>query len=133
MNFSPVRLDKVLVITLLLIMCMSGLKAVRPKTWMVISLETADAMVGGNAQYHGHPGQCNHLFNSSRSGLYRWNEVVHIFWTPIAMVVVCIFFVPIFLRLKIYTAYELSGTTIDVKTRTLISFLFLLSRDLQPG
>src|SRR5882724_6549732 len=59
--------------------------------------------------------------------------VQYYFGLPIAMVVVCIFFVPIFRRLKIYTAYEYLEQRFDVKTRTLTSFLFLLSRGLATG
>ncbi|MBA4197470.1 MAG: sodium:solute symporter [Chitinophaga sp.] len=52
---------------------------------------------------------------------------------PIAMIVVCITFVPLFNKLKIFTAYEYLEQRFDVKTRTLTSFLFLLSRGLSTG
>src|SRR5678809_456703 len=47
--------------------------------------------------------------------------VQYYFGLPLAAVVVCIFFVPIFARLKVYTAYEYLETRFDVKTRTLTS------------
>src|SRR5213075_2580633 len=47
---------------------------------------------------------------------------------PLAMVVICIAFVPIFSRLKVYTAYEYLESRFDGRTRMLISFLFLLNR-----
>lgn len=59
--------------------------------------------------------------------------VQYYFGLPIAMVVICISFVPIFRRLKIYTAYEYLEQRFDLKTRTLTSFLFLLSRGLATG
>jgi len=59
--------------------------------------------------------------------------VQYYFGLPIAMVVICIFFVPIFSRLKVYTAYEYLENRFDNKTRTLTSFLFLLNRGLSTG
>ena len=55
------------------------------------------------------------------------------FGLPLAMIVLCITFVPIFHRLKVYTAYEYLENRFDSKTRTLISFLFLLQRALSTG
>jgi SSS family solute:Na+ symporter len=59
--------------------------------------------------------------------------VQYYFGLPLAMVVVCIFFVPIFSRLKVYTAYEYLEGRFDGKTRTLTSLLFLLQRGLSTG
>lgn len=59
--------------------------------------------------------------------------VQYYFGLPIAMIIISIFFVPAFRRLKLYTAYELLEKRFDVKTRTLTSFLFLLSRGLSTG
>ncbi|MGB3007709.1 MAG: sodium:solute symporter [Chitinophagaceae bacterium] len=59
--------------------------------------------------------------------------VQYYFGIPLAMVVICIFFVPIFSRLKVYTAYEYLENRFDGKTRTLTSFLFLLQRGLSTG
>jgi len=59
--------------------------------------------------------------------------VQYYFGLPFAMVIVCITFVPIFHRLKIFTAYEFLEKRFDVKTRLLTSFLFLLSRGLSTG
>src|SRR5215471_13308201 len=59
--------------------------------------------------------------------------VQYYFGIPFATVVICIFFVPIFSRLKVYTAYEYLETRFDGKTRTLTSFLFLLQRGLSTG
>ena len=59
--------------------------------------------------------------------------VQYYFGLPIAMVVLCITFVPIFHRLKVYTAYEYLEQRFDVKTRTFTSLLFLVSRGLSTG
>lgn len=52
---------------------------------------------------------------------------------PLAMVVISILFVPFFYRLKVYTAYEFLEDRFDAKTRSLTSFLFLVSRGLAAG
>lgn len=59
--------------------------------------------------------------------------VQYYFGLPLAMVVICIFFVPIFSKLKVYTAYEYLESRFDGKTRTLTSFLFLLQRGVSTG
>jgi len=59
--------------------------------------------------------------------------VQYYFGLPLAMVVLCITFVPAFHKLKIYTAYEFLEQRFDLKTRTLTSFLFLLQRGLSTG
>ena len=59
--------------------------------------------------------------------------VQYYFGLPLAMIVISIFFVPVYSRLKVYTAYEFLETRFDVKTRSLTSFLFLLSRGLSTG
>ena len=59
--------------------------------------------------------------------------VQNYFGLPLASVLVCIAFVPIFHRLKVYTAYEYLENRFDVKTRTLTSFLFLLQRGVSTG
>src|SRR5262245_20761003 len=59
--------------------------------------------------------------------------VQYYFGLPIAMVIICIFFVPIFRKLKVYTAYEFLENRFDGKTRVLTSFLFLLQRGLSTG
>jgi len=59
--------------------------------------------------------------------------VQYYFGLPLAMIVISIFFVPVFSKLKVYTAYEFLENRFDVKTRTLTSFLFLVSRGLSTG
>ncbi|MFT3908278.1 MAG: sodium:solute symporter [Ferruginibacter sp.] len=59
--------------------------------------------------------------------------VQYYFGLPLAMIVISIFFVPVFNRLKVFTAYEFLEQRFDVKTRTLTSALFLISRGLSTG
>ncbi|WP_276504518.1 sodium:solute symporter [Terrimonas pollutisoli] len=59
--------------------------------------------------------------------------VQYYFGQPLAMIAICIFFVPIFRKLKVYTAYEYLENRFDNKTRTLTSFLFLIQRGLSTG
>lgn len=59
--------------------------------------------------------------------------VQYYFGLPIAMVVICITFIPIFRKLNVYTAYEYLERRFDRKTRLLTSMLFLLSRGLSTG
>lgn len=59
--------------------------------------------------------------------------VQNYFGLPIAMVVLCIAFLPVFHSLKIYTAYEFLERRFDLKTRTLTSLLFLLQRGVSTG
>ncbi|MGF7041156.1 sodium:solute symporter [Mucilaginibacter lappiensis] len=55
------------------------------------------------------------------------------FGLPLAMIVLCITFVPIFHRLKVYTAYEFLEQRFDLKTRAFTAFLFLVQRGLSTG
>ena len=59
--------------------------------------------------------------------------VQYYFGLPLAMIVISFFFVPVYSRLKVYTAYEFLEKRFDLKTRTFTSFLFLLSRGLSTG
>jgi len=52
---------------------------------------------------------------------------------PIAMVILCVVFVPFFYRSKVFTAYEYLERRFDPRTRSLTSFLFLVSRGLSAG
>lgn len=55
------------------------------------------------------------------------------FGLPIAMVVICMVFIPLYHRLKVYTAYEFLENRFDRKTRTLTAILFLIQRGLAAG
>lgn len=55
------------------------------------------------------------------------------FGLPIAMVIICVFFLPIYYNLKVYTAYEYLEGRFDLKTRSLTAILFLIQRGLAAG
>ncbi|MCB4808396.1 sodium:solute symporter [Tamlana sp. 62-3] len=55
------------------------------------------------------------------------------FGLPIAMVIICLVFIPLYHRLKVYTAYEFLEDRFDLKTRTLTATLFLIQRGLAAG
>lgn len=55
------------------------------------------------------------------------------FGLPIAMIVIAYTFIPIYHRLKVYTAYEYLEQRFNVQTRTLAAVLFLIQRGLGTG
>ncbi len=55
------------------------------------------------------------------------------FGLPIAMVIICMVFIPLYHRLKVYTAYEFLEDRFDLKTRSLTAILFLIQRGLAAG
>ena len=55
------------------------------------------------------------------------------FGVPIAIVIVCMVFIPLYHRLKVYTAYQFLEERFDTKTRTLTASLFLIQRGLSAG
>ncbi|MEG3659096.1 sodium:solute symporter [Arenibacter palladensis] len=55
------------------------------------------------------------------------------FGLPLAMIIICLVFVPIYHRLNVYTAYEFLENRFDLKTRTLAALLFLIQRGLAAG
>lgn len=55
------------------------------------------------------------------------------FGLPLAMIIICLVFVPLYHRLKVYTAYEFLENRFDLKTRSLAAILFLIQRGLQAG
>jgi Na+/proline symporter len=59
--------------------------------------------------------------------------VQYYFGLPLAMIILSMSFLPIFHKLRLFTAYEFLEQRFDHKTRLLISFLFLLSRGLSTG
>ncbi len=55
------------------------------------------------------------------------------FGLPLAMIIICIVFIPLYHKLKVYTAYEFLEKRFDLKTRTLAAILFLIQRGLAAG
>lgn len=52
---------------------------------------------------------------------------------PLAMIVIAVFFIPMYYKLKVFTAYEYLENRFDIKTRTLTAGLFLLQRSVAAG
>ncbi len=55
------------------------------------------------------------------------------FGLPFAMIIICVFFLPLYHKLKVFTAYEFLEKRFDFKTRTLTAILFLIQRGLAAG
>ncbi|WP_339840335.1 sodium:solute symporter [uncultured Maribacter sp.] len=55
------------------------------------------------------------------------------FGLPIAMIIICLVFVPLYHKMKVYTAYEFLENRFDLKTRSLTAVLFLIQRGLAAG
>ncbi|MCB0540287.1 MAG: sodium:solute symporter [Bacteroidetes bacterium] len=55
------------------------------------------------------------------------------FGLPLAMVLLSIFVLPLYFKLKVYTAYEYLESRFDLKTRTLTAIIFLIQRGLAAG
>ncbi|MEZ4840516.1 MAG: sodium:solute symporter [Flavobacteriaceae bacterium] len=55
------------------------------------------------------------------------------FGLPIAVILVSMIFIPIYHKLKVFTAYEFLENRFDLKTRTLTAVLFLMNRGLSAG
>ncbi len=55
------------------------------------------------------------------------------FGLPLAMIIICMVFVPLYHRMKVYTAYEFLEGRFDLKTRSLAAILFLIQRGLAAG
>lgn len=59
--------------------------------------------------------------------------VQYYFGLPLAMIVICIVFIPLYHKLNVYTAYEFLEKRFDLKTRSLAASLFLIQRGLAAG
>ncbi|UZO80168.1 sodium:solute symporter [Aquimarina sp. ERC-38] len=95
----------------------------RKSNWWTIGLSVM-ATQASAITFLSTPGQAFH------SGM---GFVQFYFGIPIAMIVVCMVFIPIYLKLKVYTVYEFLESRFDLKTRTLTAILFLVQRGLAAG
>jgi len=74
------------------------------------------------------------FLSTTGQGFYSGMGFVQFYFgLPIAMVIICLVFIPIYHKLKVYTAYEYLETRFDLKTRTLAAILFLIQRSLAAG
>lgn len=74
------------------------------------------------------------FLSTTGQGFYSGMGFVQFYFgLPIAMVIICLVFIPIYHKLKIYTAYEYLEGRFDLKTRSLAAILFLIQRSLAAG
>ena len=99
------------------------LKGRRNTGWMTIGLSIM-ATQASTITYLSLPGQ------AYESGIAF---IQNYFGLPLALIIVCAVFLPIYRTLGVYTAYEYLGKRFDVKTRLLGAGLFLLQRGVQSG
>lgn len=99
------------------------LKGSRSTKWGTIGLSVM-ATQASTITYLSLPGQ------AYESGIAF---IQNYFGLPLALVIVCAVFLPIYRRLGVYTAYEYLGQRFDRKTRLLGASLFLLQRGIQSG
>lgn len=99
------------------------LKGSKSTGWFTIGLSVA-ATQASTITYLSLPGQA---YESGMAFLQNY------FGLPLALVLVCAVFLPIYRRLGVYTAYEYLGKRFDQKTRLLGAGIFLLQRGLQSG
>jgi SSS family transporter len=91
--------------------------------WVTIGLSVL-ATQAGPITFLSMPGQ------AYESGI---GFIQNYFGQPLALIVVCAIFVPIYQRLKVYTAYQYLGERFDRKTQLLGAFLFLIQRGIAAG
>ncbi|MGB1104449.1 MAG: sodium:solute symporter [Crocinitomicaceae bacterium] len=101
----------------------SYLKGNNAENWMTIGLSIM-ATQASAITFLSTPGQ------AYESGM---GFVQFYFGLPLAMVLISIFFLPIYYRLKVYTAYQYLEDRFDSKVRSFTAFLFLMSRGLAAG
>lgn len=99
------------------------LKGARNTGWLTIGISVA-ATQASAITFLSIPGQ------AYESGI---GFVQNYFGLPLALIVVCAVFLPIYRKLGVYTAYEYLGQRFDRKTRLLGAVLFLLQRGVQSG
>jgi SSS family solute:Na+ symporter len=99
------------------------LKGARTTGWFTIGLSVA-ATQASTITYLSLPGQ------AYENGIAF---IQNYFGLPLALILVCAVFLPIYRRLGVYTAYEYLGKRFDQKTRLLGAGVFLLQRGLQAG
>ncbi|MGE5212293.1 MAG: sodium:solute symporter [Nitrospirota bacterium] len=130
------RLDYVVLIATILAIPLYGLWRTRGRAslgqylkgdasirWATIGLSVL-ATQAGPITFLSMPGQ------AYESGI---GFIQNYFGQPLALVVVCAVFVPIYQRLKVYTAYQYLGQRFDRKTQLLGAFLFLVQRGIAAG
>jgi SSS family solute:Na+ symporter len=101
----------------------SYLKGNNSENWMTIGLAIM-ATQASAITFLSTPGQ------AYESGM---GFVQFYFGLPIAMIIISVFILPIYYKLKVYTAYQYLEQRFDVRVRAFTAFLFLVSRGLAAG
>ena len=99
------------------------LKGNRNTGWLTIGLSVM-ATQASTITYLSLPGQA---YENGMAFIQNY------FGLPLALIIVCVVFLPIYRKLGVYTAYEYLGKRFDAKTRLLGASIFLLQRGLQAG
>lgn len=99
------------------------LKGSRTTKWGTIGISIM-ATQASTITYLSLPGQA---YESGMAFLQNY------FGLPLALIVVCAVFLPIYRKLGVYTAYEYLGRRFDQKTRLLGAAIFLMQRGVQSG
>lgn len=99
------------------------LKGNRNTGWLTIGLSVM-ATQASTITYLSLPGQA---YESGMAFIQNY------FGLPLALIIVCVVFLPIYRKLGVYTAYEYLGKRFDAKMRLLGAAIFLLQRGLQAG
>jgi Na+/proline symporter len=99
------------------------LKGNRNTGWLTIGLSVM-ATQASTITYLSLPGQA---YESGMAFIQNY------FGLPLALIIVCVVFLPIYRKLGVYTAYEYLGKRFDAKTRLLGASIFLLQRGVQAG
>ena len=74
------------------------------------------------------------FLSTTGQGFYSGMGFVQFYFgLPIAMIIICMVFIPLYHRLKVYTAYEFLEGRFDLKSRTLAAILFLIQRGMAAG
>lgn len=74
------------------------------------------------------------FLSTTGQGFYSGMGFVQFYFgLPIAMVIICLVFIPLYHKLKVFTAYEYLESRFDLKTRSLAAILFLIQRSLAAG
>jgi SSS family solute:Na+ symporter len=91
-------------------------------------------MVGNRIECNGNSGKCYYFFISSGQAYDDGLRFIQFYFgLPLAMIVIAVFFIPMYYKLKVYTAYEFLEQRFDVKTRTFTALLFLIQRAFSTG
>jgi SSS family solute:Na+ symporter len=84
--------------------------------------------------YHDDTSECSDLYIHSGQGFVDGMRFVQFYFgLPLAMIVLSVFFVPLYYKMRVQTAYQFLEQRFDLKTRSLTALLFLIQRAMGAG